>query len=605
MNDAGSVGGAKSWGDGQISIYDLFHTQARAEPERLAAVWGNEALTYSQLDEAVEGLAARLLGLDLGPAACMALYIPRSVDLLVACLAVWKIGAAYVPLDLAAPPARLQSALLQSRPAAILFSSTHRSAPGLETTVPFIDLAKLASQTTPTGAPGRANTPSVAYILFTSGSTGTPKGVVVDHRALTGFLCAMRDVLSLSASDRVAATSSLTFDIAAVELFLPLIVGACVHLLPEGVARDAMRLRSLIEASDVTVVQGTPSMWRILLEAGWEGGVAQVISGGEVLDPALARRLCEKVPIVWNGYGPTEATVYATLHKVDPIDLTETAIPIGEALPNAVVKVVDAEGAPVADDECGEILIGGAGLALGYLDRPDLDADKFRLHPTLGGRFYHTGDLARRRHDGVLTFLGRADGQIKFRGVRIEPGDIEQRLLSMHGVSQAAVALSRDDRGPDQIVAFMVPMPSLTVPTDVQLRSHLAQWLPEHMIPTAYIWLDRLPTTASGKIDRGALPTIDLMGEYVAPFEPTSLPEAVALAWGKALGRASLGLEENFFAAGGDSLAALNATFLAASLIGADLNVALLLEHPTPAAYAAELEKFTTAPSRQLIDVTF
>ncbi|MFT4255324.1 MAG: non-ribosomal peptide synthetase [Caulobacter sp.] len=588
----------------EASVYDLFQAQARKTPSAVAAIWAEESRTYAELDRMVSDLAGRLVCSGVTPEARVALHLPRSMDMLVACLAVWKVGATYAPLDLASPPARLQEVVDQCGPAAILYASALSTPPDLQTSAEHVDLSRPwlredAETSTPDGRRG------AAYILFTSGSTGVPKGVIVDHAALSGLLRGVRDRIGFEATDVFAATSSLTFDIAALELFLPLICGAAVRLLPEGLARDAVRLRDALEPGAATVVQGTPSMWRALLKAEWRGGVKLAIAGGEVLDADLARRLVACAGAVWNGYGPTEATIYTTLHKVVAADLDRGEIPIGAPLSGVVVHVVDERGASVEPEVAGEILIGGPGLARGYLNRPDLDLDRFRSYPGLADRLYRTGDIGYQRPDGALMFLRRADSQIKFRGVRIEPGEIETRLLATPGVNQAAVALRTDDQGRKLLAAYLVPRRAGDVLSDAQVRASLREWLPEAMIPSAFFWMEALPLTASGKVDRSALGATAPAPRPPLPAVGAEPPEQViGRLWGQALGRAPLAPDEDFFGAGGDSLAALNAIFLTAPIAGRDLSVTDLIEHPTPGEFAAYLSASPQGGDldRQIVD---
>lgn len=586
MPDGHETNAAPAGGQASDGVYELFKAQAEATPSAIAAVWAGGRYTYAQLEQAINLLARRLGQAGVVPGSRVALYLPRSPDLLVACLAIWKAGATYVPLDLSSPPFRVQMMQDQCQPALLVYASSLLAVPDLALPPQYLDISlpAIAPETAPPAGCDRPR--GAAYILFTSGSTGRPKGVVVDHASLSGLLRGVRDRLGLSARDTVAATSNLTFDIAALELFLPLICGASVHLFPEGLTRDALALRDALEASEATVVQGTPSMWRALLETDWRGGPLTAIAGGEVLDPNLARCLKERVARLWNGYGPTEATIYATLHEVETRDLESKAIPIGAALAGVTVYVVDEQGAPAKDECPGEILIGGGGLARGYLDRPDLDRQRFGAFG-LGERLYRTGDLAYWRDDGQLMFVGRIDAQIKFRGLRIEPGDIETRLLSIAGVTHAAVVLRRNHRGRTVLAGYLVASRRLAPPTDAAIRANLARWLPNAMIPSVWVWLEAPLLNANGKLDRATLPELP-----AAPLEPSlgarsaSTIEAIAHAWGEALGRGPLGADEDFFGAGGDSLLALNAVFMTSAIIGRELNVAALIEHPTPARFA-------------------
>ncbi len=408
--------------------------------------------------------------------------------------------------------------------------------------------------------PVSAATPEdLAYVIYTSGSTGVPKGVQVPHRAMVNFLHAMRQHFAPTERDVFLALTPLTFDIAALELLLPLTVGGRTVIVPQNVAADGVQLAALQRASGATVMQATPATWQLLLSAGWEGDLRlTLLCGGEALSRELVGRLRACGAALWNLYGPTETTVWST---VQPVESTDRPIPIGRPIANTRAYIVDRQLQPVPVGVPGELYLGGMGLAHGYLNRPDLTAERFIPDPFSsdpGARLYRTGDLARYLSDGNIEYLGRIDHQVKVRGFRIEPGEIEAALLRLPTVQGVVVTVHEDEPGNKRLVAYLVPHPELA-PSVGDLRRYLQGRLPEYMIPSTFVLLDAMPLTANGKIDRHLLPAPDevrIARESLFVSPQTLVQLQLARIWEEILDVQPVGITDNFFEMGGHSLLA-------------------------------------------------
>ncbi|MGG7517727.1 amino acid adenylation domain-containing protein [Allorhizobium undicola] len=571
---------------------DLFRQQAASKAERVAVRFGEHSLTYAQLDAASDGLAARLQAEGVKPGQLVAVAVPRSEMMVVALLGVLKAGAAYLPLDPADPPARIGIILEDARPGAVITTtegSARLSLGGINTLLIDRISGELAATAGQLKRPVIADD-DTAYVIFTSGSTGRPKGVQIPHRALTNFLLSMQDLLKLTEKDRLLAVTTIAFDIAALELYLPLLTGAQTVIATRDTVRDPAALARLLKHSGATVMQATPSLWRALLEEHLSElrGLRSLV-GGEALPADLAHRMAKLGHPVLNVYGPTETTVWSTAMALTGSDLDTT--PIGKPIWNTRLYVLDRNGQPVPPGVAGELYIGGTGVAKGYLDKPELTAERFLPDPFAGdgARMYRTGDMATWRADGVMEYLGRNDHQIKIRGFRVEPGEIEAALIDQAEIRQAVVVL-RDDPGQGKrLVAYVVPSAG-TLPDAAELSARLAQSLPAHMIPAAYVEMETIPLNVNGKIDRNALPAPQWKAEegFVAP--QTAAQETIAAIWRDILGIKDVGIHDSFFNLGGDSLAAARMIAAIRARMKSEIPIAAVFDTPTIATMARLIE---------------
>jgi len=582
------------------TVHRLFEEQAARTPEAVAAVHADGRLTYGALNRRANQLAYHLRTLGVGPETLVGICVDHSLEMLVGLLGILKAGGAYVPLDPTFPSDRIAFMLDDAR-APVLVASRRTAAAlpphGARLVLLDADWPEIArrEETNPADGAGPAN---LAYVIYTSGSTGWPKGVQVPHRALVNLLCSMAREPGLSAEDRLLAVTTLSFDIAGLEIFLPLTVGARVVIVSRDVATSGPALIEALTVSGATVMQATPATWQLLLAAGWRGdGGLTALCGGEALPRELAARLLPRVGSLWNMYGPTETTIWSAVHKIE----REDAISIGHPIANTRLYVLDTYDRLAPIGVPGELHIGGDGLARGYLNRPELTDERFIPHPLSdkeGARLYRTGDLARYRADGALEFLGRLDTQVKVRGYRIELGEIEAALGQQPGV-QAAVVVAREDRpGDRQLVAYVVASPEgqgAPAPSDA-LALALRRRLPAYMVPAAFVLLDTLPLTPNGKTDRRRLPPPERMegkrggSATAAPGAPTE--RALAAIWSEVLGvpLERIGIHDDFFRLGGHSLLATRAIARAHAALDTDIPVRALFDHPTIATLARAID---------------
>ncbi|MFG2892335.1 amino acid adenylation domain-containing protein [Streptomyces sp. NPDC048248] len=579
------------------TLVALWERQAAATPDAIAVVAGAHRATYAGVDRRATALAAELQARGIGPEDLVGVCLGRSVEMVVALLGILKSGAAYLPLDPSYPADRLRHMTTDSGAGLWLCDTEHRAqalASGVADVLLVEDIpAEPAAPVTPVAHPHH-----LAYVLYTSGSTGLPKGVAVDHAAIASFLRSVAERPGIGADDRVLALTPLSFDISILELFLPLTRGATVVMAPRAANTDPELLAATIAEADVSVVQATPTTWRMLLASGWTDGHGRVLlSGGEPLDPQLARDLLATGGTLWNLYGPTEATVWATAARINAV---ADRVTVGTALSNTRLHVVDEGGREVGPGVTGELWIGGAGVARGYLNRPALTADRFVPDPfgDATGRLYRTGDLARWSADGMLEVLGRDDHQVKVRGFRIELGEIETCVRSHPLVTDAVVVVDREAAGGDRLVAYLVPAhDARTVSEDLprQVRDHLAQRLPAHMVAQGYAVLDALPRTPAGKADRGAVRRIphSLVRASGPTTDDVPLPPhtaAVRRVWAEVLGLDDVSPYDDFFGLGGQSLTAVRAVARLRAELGVPVDAQSVFAHPTPATLAAALD---------------
>ena len=580
-------------------IHQLFETQVARTPGAIALVCGDQVLSYAALNARANQLAWTLRAQGLQPGEHVALCLERGPALVAAMLAVLKAGGAYVPLEPSLPPARLAHMLDDSEPAVVLtqrefaagLQRHFESRPAAAPRVLYVedDLGEARTD----NVPDTGLTPaSLAYVIYTSGSTGKPKGVMIEHGALVNFLQSMAVEPGLQAGDTLLAVTTLSFDIAGLELHLPLMRGARIVMATRAQSADPAFLQATIAAQSVTALQATPATWRMLLNAGWTGAPGlKAMCGGEALPTELAARLRPLVGSLWNLYGPTETTVWSTCHRVEEADLTGgAAVTIGRPIANTRVYVLDAHGRLAPAGVPGELHIGGAGVARGYLNRPELTAERFVpevLAADPGARMYRTGDLARWRDDGRLEYLGRNDFQVKVRGFRIETGEVEAALLACAGVRETAVTACRDGSGEQRLVGYLVAQPDHALEL-AGLREALAATLPDYMIPAALVVLPAMPLTPNGKLDRSALPAPEgaslLARAYEAPAG--DMERLIAQVWCELLGVSRVGRDDHFFMLGGHSLMATQFAVRMRAQLGIDVPVVRIFQAPTLRALA-------------------
>ena len=559
-----------TWNDTAVelparTLVDLVLDRAAATPDAVAVVCGPVSVGYRALVAAAAGLARTLAGRGVGPGSVVAVRGSRRAQTVVALLGVAMTGAAYVPVDPDYPQARVAHVLADCGAALTLDDAD------LDGVLdPVADLDGALS-----GVRG-PRPQDTAYVLYTSGSTGLPKGVVVPHRALANFLLAMGALTGSAADHRWLALTSLSFDISALELYLPLVTGGRVVIADRPTSLDGAALAQLVRAEGVTHVQATPSGWRVLLT----GDLPRVtaLAGGEPLPPRLACELRSRVHRLVNVYGPTETTVWSTAWEVPE---QPDRVAIGRPIANTTVHVVDADGARAPIGVPGELLIGGAGVADGYLGRPELTAERFVDFD--GERVYRTGDLVRWLPDGTLEFFGRTDNQVKLRGHRIELGEIAEALESHPGVRQAVVGVNDQN-----LVAFYLPE-AAGAPGADSLSDHLSRQLPSYMVPLSYVPLPGLPLTPNGKVDRKALPYPRADARPAGRAVRTGAERLVAEVFAEVLGVPGVGALDDFFALGGHSLRAAMAAARLSARTGTALPVSEVFAHPTVEALARQL----------------
>jgi amino acid adenylation domain-containing protein len=545
------------------SVTAQFERQAAARPSKPAVIFDCDQLSYAELNRRANQFARLLQRRSVGSGDLVGVCLERSLDLVVSLLGVLKAGAAYVPMDPRFPSERVQFMLADSGIVALIASQDTVAQFDLPAGLEVIDIAAEAAAFDMLEASDLAtnNAPEdIAYTIYTSGSTGRPNGVAVSHGALANLLGAMRRRPGLCDIDIVAAVTTVSFDIAALELYLPLVVGATIELVSHDVAADGLALAQLLSASKATVLQATPTSWRLLMEAGWRAGRGfRAFCGGENMPRDLADSLLENVDELWNLYGPTETTIWSTAGLVDGRD---AVISIGQPIANTSVYVLDSAGAPTPIGIPGEIWIGGDGVAIGYHGRPELTAARFVSDPFAGkpgARMYRTSDLGRWGADGRLYHMGRLDRQVKFRGFRIELGEIEAALHTHPAIARAVVVAQNLMTEQPRLIAYIVYHRAKDL-TATEARRHLKRTLPDYMVPSGFITLDTLPVTPNGKIDVRALPDpFKNLAGAGGGYEPPApgLEQLVAEIWQELLQVDRVGADDNFFELGGNSLLSL------------------------------------------------
>jgi len=567
-------------------IHELFEAQAERSPEAVAVVSAEQELTYAQLNCRANQVAHALLARGVQPGDRVGLYAVRSVGAVVGLLGILKSGGAYVPLDPSYPPERLAFMIEDSSPVAVL---TLGSLQVVGLNMPLIRLDEELLQ--PNGNPAVSGLTShnLCYVIYTSGSTGKPKGVMVEHHSVVRLVVNV-PFPKIRCEDCVAHCASLSFDAATWEVWAPLLNGARLLVVPQSEVLEPGALNLTLVRHAVTVMWLTVGLFNEYVDALEEAfsKLRYLLIGGDALNPStVARALTKTKPprYLINGYGPTETTTFASMYVITALAEGSHMVPIGRPIANTRIYILNDDREPVRIGITGEIYIGGAGVARGYLNEPELTAERFLPDPFTGtrdSRLYRSGDLGRWRADGNIEYLGRNDFQVKVRGFRVELGEIEAALQSQVGVKQAVVIARGDAPGEKRLVAY-IAQGAEKCPSDEGLRAHLLRVLPEYMLPSAFVFLESFPLTANGKLDRHRLPAPKFARYPGASFEAPrgEIEEALAEIWQEVLRVERIGQEENFFQLGGHSLIGMQLIRRVAEKLSTQLPVHAVYQYPT------------------------
>ena len=576
----------------QACAHELFEQQVARCPDATAVTFGGRQLSYGELNGRANKVARHLRERGVGPDVLVGVGLERTPELVAALLAVWKAGGAYVPLDPTYPPDRLSFMIGDAKMAVLLtqdkfrslFSSVGGKAVYLDSDWPALD------REDGTNVAPAADPSNLAYVIYTSGSTGRPKGAMIHHRGLVNYLTWAIGAYGVEPGRSVPVHSSISFDLTVTSLYTPLLSGGTAELLPHDFGAQEL-LAALLRTGGRSLVKLTPAHLELLstqLAPEQLAGLttAFIIGGENLLAEKLEawRRYAPQTRLI-NEYGPTETVVGCCVYEVLPEDPRNGSVPIGRPVANTQLYVLDQSLRQVPVGETGELYIGGAGVARGYLNRPDLTAERFIDDPfsgVPGARLYKSGDLARYRADGTLEFLGRADDQVKIRGYRIELGEVEAALAAHPSVKSCAVLAREDEPGEKRLVGYVVAKGS-DLPATVELRTFMHQSLPEYMIPAQIVFLDTLPLTANGKVDRNALPapSAQVFGGGKGGAPKTRTQKALADIWAELLNVEGIGIDDDFFDLGGHSLAATALLQRIRSTFGVQIRLAALFDEPT------------------------
>jgi amino acid adenylation domain-containing protein len=583
-------------------LTEWFEAQVAASPDSIAVSDGEIHLSYAELNRQANRLAHRLGALteipDGQPSSLIGLCLPRGHELIVGMLAILKAGGTYLPLDPNAPAARLEFILKDAQAAVLITRSTFANLTEKGSCALCLLDQPDTHDTWEDGNPGLPQDPDrAAYVIYTSGSTGQPKGTVITHANAMRLFTATDHWFGFGPEDVWTLFHSFAFDFSVWECWGALLYGGRLVIVPFDVSRAPDRFLDLLEREGVTVLNQTPSAFRQLLHADPQQttplALRYVIFGGEALDPTMLRPWFEqrgaRTPQLVNMYGITETTVHVTYRPLSASDAERPVSLIGEPIPDLQLYVLNDVLEPVPDGIPGELFVGGAGLAEGYLKRPDLTAERFIENPFCpGDRIYRTGDKVRRRNDGELEYLGRLDSQVKIRGFRIELGEISACLTEHEGVCEAVVTI-RERGGDTSLVGYYVPQEP--APEADDLRQHLQAHLPAYMVPARLLALDHLPLTINSKLDQHALPDPETVPiDQAGRIPGTPMEEQILSIWRDLLGHPALGVDQNVFEHGAHSVLAVRARARIQTLLGRGVHIVLLFQHPTPAALAAALE---------------
>ncbi len=592
------------------TVLSLILAQCRLVPDKIAVECGTQTLTYRDIDRRSSAIASWLVAHGASPGKRVGLCVARTADMVCWLLGIWKTGAAYVPIDPSFPADRRNLIAGDAQVQVLVSDAEYRNdfSALVDRVVVTTDLeASLSSQPGESTCTHFASPNDTAYIIYTSGSTGKPKGVVVSHRAVKNFLQSMQKSPGLSEGDRLLAITTLSFDISVLEVFLPLVAGATLIVATREQAMDGQLLKQLLTRQLVTVMQGTPASWQLLLDSGWEGdGKLKMLCGGEALQPGLAEQLLARGGQLWNMYGPTETTVWSAVHRVDLSAVARAAevegvLSVGTPIANTQLYVLDESKSLTPLGVAGQLYIGGDGLATGYFGQVELTEEKFIDNPWRPGqKMYATGDLVKRKANGELVFLGRIDHQVKIRGFRIELGEIETALAEHPSVEQSVVMAKQLD-AENRLVAYLIAAPIQAGRPENEpvssrdLRQFLKRDLPDYMLPSHFVWLDAFPQTPNRKVDRARLPSPEIASGMAsdADIQPAcnKLEQQIVNTWKSVLGLADVGVNQDFFDLGGTSLAAARMMRELEEVQGQRLPLALLISHPTVKRLAGALTR--------------
>jgi amino acid adenylation domain-containing protein len=579
---------------GETCVPRLLQAQFLRNPQAVAVQFEGRSLTYYQLYQQSNQLARILRNAGVARDVRVGVYVERSIEMVIALVAIMQAGGGYVPIDPAHGSGRMENIAGESGFNILLTqNSLTGGLPFISAPIVLLDELKQAEKETAKALAAEQSLSDLAYMIYTSGSTGKPKGVQIEHRSLLNLLTSMRREPGFEASDTLLAVTTLAFDIAGLEIFLPLLAGGRLAIASRETASDGKLLMKALETSGATVMQATPATWRMLFESGWRGNRAlKVLVGGEALPAELGRELVSRCREVWNMYGPTETTIWSSIYRVTGKE--ERTVPIGRPILNTEFHILDENYRAVKPGDEGELCIGGEGLARGYFERAQLAAEKFIPDPfgfRPGIRLYRTGDLVRRTPDGNFHFLGRTDHQVKIRGFRIEPGEIES-IIDQNPDVRHSVVIAREDRAGEKfLAAYIVPVAGSSI-TPAKLRRHLSGKVPEYMTPRAFVQLAELPLTPNRKVDRAALPSpqapdFQEQQDYAAPVD--KIQRKLVALWEEVLDIRPIGVETSFFDLGGHSLIAVRLFVKIKEVFGKDLPLSTLYRAPTIGMLAEEL----------------
>jgi amino acid adenylation domain-containing protein len=571
-----------------LCVHQVFEEQVKKTPDAPAVEFNRQQLTYSQLNEKANKLARVLLKHGAGEDKIIAIFLERGLDLPVTMLAVSKTGSTYLPIDPIFPKARLETILADAGPVVLVTqSSLVHSLPQTTAELVFVDDQSILGKEQGDNL-GLGNPMKPLYILYTSGSTGKPKGVPIKQHSVVNLLKSMTGKLEVGKDDILFSITTISFDIAELEIYGPLITGAKVVIGSHETAMNTELLMKALDEYNVTVFQATPATFKMLVRSSWKGKKdMRIVCGGEALSKELVSELMPRCKEVWNGYGPTETAIYSVVKKISPTELAgDGYVPIGRPVDNTKLYVLNKKMVPVSVGLTGELYIGGDGLSPGYFNLPEKTAQQFIPDPFSeepGQLLYKTGDLVRYQPDGNMVYLNRADSQVKIRGFRIELGDIESALSRFEGIAENVVVVRQDSTGEKMLVAYFIPKDGSVLDTQ-EMRRHLKELLPEYMIPGAFVKMEKFPLTATNKVDRKALPEPDInsdvhIKEYAAPV--TSTEKKLAAIWASTLKQSKVGIHDNFFEIGGHSMIAVSLILKIEKELGVRLPLATLFERST------------------------